>query len=473
MKSDIIDIADRRELFVDHYLVDRLDGARLHLHEPVPADTAITFDAPWEGPGSGYCTVIHDGDRYRLYYRAWDTAQPDAPPVTCYAESRDGRVFERPELGLHEWEGRRENNIILTGEGTHNFCPFLDANPEAPESERYKALGRVGGKTSRLEHGLAAFVSPDGIHWSMRGEGPVITKGKFDSQNVPLWSRHENCYVSYYRVKSEPDAGFRSGGGVRTIARAVSDDFIHWSDPVLMDFGDTPPEQLYTNQTMPYYRAPQIYVALPGRFMPGRQVLTDAEGHAYGIVSDKKGKDYWHDCSDGCLMTSRGGSRYDRTFMEAFVRPGLDRRNWSSRCNYPALGVVPTGEDEMSIYVERYNAQPGKFLQRLTLRPDGFASVRAPYGGGEMLTRPFSFQGSRLELNVATGAAGGLRLALLDAAGKPLDGCSRDDGPEIVGDELAHIVQWSDGPDIGRYAGTPVRLHAVMRDADLYALRFC
>jgi hypothetical protein len=35
-----------------------------------------------------------------------------------------------------------------------------------------------------------------------------------------------------------------------------------------MDFGKTPVEHLYTNQTAPYFRAPHIYVAIAARFMP-------------------------------------------------------------------------------------------------------------------------------------------------------------------------------------------------------------
>ena len=73
-----------------------------------------------------------------------------------------------------------------------------------------------------------------------------------------------------------------------------------------------------------------ITLSLAARFMPGRQVLSDAEGAAYGVGSHE-GVGYWHDCSEAVLLTSRGGTRCDRTFMEALVRPGPDRRNWTSR----------------------------------------------------------------------------------------------------------------------------------------------
>ena len=86
----------------------------------------------------------------------------------------------------------------------------------------------------------------------------------FDSQNVAFWSESEKCYVCYFRIVPE---------NVRAIARATSADFVHWSAPVAMKYGDMgtkPPENLYTNQTQPYFRAPHIYIATPARFMQGR-----------------------------------------------------------------------------------------------------------------------------------------------------------------------------------------------------------
>ena len=100
-------------------------------------------------------------------------------------------------------------------------------------------------------------------------------------------------------------------------------------------------------------------------------------------------------------MSSRGGDRYERTFMEAWLLPGIGLRNWVSRSNYPAYGIVPTGPAEMSLYVSRHNAQESVHVARYTLRTDGFVSVRAGYQGGEMLTRPLVFAGKALEINFA------------------------------------------------------------------------
>jgi hypothetical protein len=89
-----------------------------------------------------------------------------------------------------------------------------------------------------------------------------------------------------------------------------------------------------------------------------------------------------------------------------------------------------------------------------------------------MLTRPFRFSGSRLELNVATSAAGGVRVEIQDANGRPIPGYTLEEAQEIMGDDVARVAAWRSGADVSRLAGRPVRLRFVMRDADLYSLRF-
>ena len=126
----------------------------------------------------------------------------------------------------------------------------------------------------------------------------------------------------------------------------------------------------------------------------------------------------------------------------------------------------------MSLYVQRNYGQRQSYLERLTLRLDGFASVNAPYQGGEMITRPFRFTGNRLEINYSTSAAGGIRVEVQDAGGAPIPGFSLADCPEIVGDEIERIVRWKGSENLSALGGKTIRLRFVMKDADLYALRF-
>lgn len=451
-----IDIGNRLELFVDHFLIDKLDGVRLRLNHPTHDGVALRFEKPWEGAFCGYVTMIKDGDTYRMYYRGLPRAGKDGSSleVYCYAESADGIHWTKPGLGLYEVNGTRENNVVLADAApvTHNFAPFLDTRPDVAPDQRYKAIGGT------RQSGLIPYVSPDGKRWRRLQDKPIITKGAFDSQNVAFWSQHENCYLCYFRT-------FKNG--VRWITRTTSKDFLHWTEPVDMTFGDAPPEHLYTNQTRPYFRAPHIYIAVAARFMPGRRVLTKEQAKAIGVDPG-----YFGDCSESVLLTSRGGNEYDRTFMEAFIRPGLGLGNWVSRTNYPSYGIVPLDAKRMAIHVQKDYAQPSHRLVRYVLRTDGFASVHATYEGGEMRTKPLRFTGRELVLNASTSAAGSIRVEIQDAAGKPIDGYTLKDCDVVFGDDIERVVTWHGLSDVSSLIGKTVRLRFVLSDADLYSLRF-
>jgi len=381
-----VDIGSRRELFVDHFLIEHLDGAELRINQPHREDIAVKFDKPWEGGFSGYPTVIQDGDIYRLYYRGLPIPGKDgtAAEVTCYAESDDGIHWRKPDLSLFEVDGSKNNNIVLAqlAPFSHNFSPFLDSRPAVPRDQRYKALAGTA------ESGLVAFASADGLEWRKLSDKPVIvdTGWVFDSQNVAFWSSAEQCYVCYYR---------RAPEGIRAIARVTSEDFLHWSEPLQMTYSDSkstkPTEHLYTNQTQPYFRSPHIYIATPKRFFPGKVTIpTDL---AAELVEDPA---YRRSTSDSVLMTSRGGALYNRTFREGFIDPGPSPRDWIARGNALVCGVVPSRHDPRTMFLYRMShyAQPTAHLARYTLRVDGFASLYAPFRGGTMVTRPLQFRGA-------------------------------------------------------------------------------
>lgn len=454
--ADPIDIGSRRELFVDHHVIDRMDGVRLKLNRPQPRELVLRFDQPWEGRYSGYETVLKDGDTFRFYYRGMPEARHDLDTeVTCVAESKDGVHWTKPKLGIYEVRGTRENNVVLArSRGCHNLAPFIDAKPNCPPGQRYKALGGTG------QPGLLAFASGDGLHWKQLQAEPVITKGAFDSQNNAFWSLSEGQYVCYFRV-------FRDGK--RWIARTTSEDFIHWTDPVDLELDGKPREHLYTNQIDPYVRAPHIYLGLPTRFLPGRRVVTEEEARRIGTPTQWN---YANDCTDILLASARGGADFKRTFLEAFIRPGFDLENWTSRANYAARGIVRTGDRELSLYAKHHSGYPTSHVRRYTLRPDGFVSVYGPYEGGELVTRPFTFAGSKLSINCATSAAGGLYAEIQTPSGQPLEGFAMKDCPEIIGDRLEKLVSWKSGADVSHLSGQPIRLRFQLRDADLYSFQF-
>ena len=438
---DAVAIGSRRELFVDHFLINELHGVHLKLHEPrlAPPMTAPAINLV-------IATIIRDGDLLRLYARDARGAKKtgDVTEVVRYYESHDGLHWTGPTLGLFEVDGGRDNNVILNEVGMcSTFSPFLDTRPglwipgrpevpndHLPVDRRFKALGGI-----LREGGLFAFSSDDGIRWTKLRQSPVITSAElaFDSQNVAFWSELEHCYVCYFRTWKT------SHGKLRTISRTTSPDFLSWSDPVALE-PNFPGEHLYTSQTHPYFRAPHIYVALPTRLYPRRG-----------------------DSTDILFMTVRGDGPYDRTFREAFIRPGLDLNRWGNRGNYAALNVVPTSPSEMSVYTTPF--------RRFTLRTDGFASVHAGADAGELVTHPLLFDGRSLVVNYATSAGGHLKVELQNAAGQPLPGFELADCVILVGDAIEQAVSWTGG-DLSGLAGTPVRLRFVMQEADVFSLKF-
>jgi hypothetical protein len=455
-----VEIGDRREIFVDNYLIDKLNDAAIKLHNPHNEGVVLKFDKPWEGNFSAYCTIIKDGNLFRAYYRGVRNAGADGntTEVTCYAESRDGINWTKPDLGIKEINGTKNNNAILVNEApvTHNFSPFLDSNPKAKPAERYKALGGT------QKSGLMAYVSADGIRWTKLQQESVFRKGLFDSQNVSFWSESEQKYICYFRTWTGD--GYK---GFRSVSRTTSTDFIHWTEPEAMTFGNTQLEHLYTQQTSPYFRAPHIYIAIGARFMPDRKVVSDEQAVKLNVNPK-----YYNDCSDAILMSSRGGSNYDRTFMESFIRPGVGLANWVSRSNYPALNVVQTSETEMSVYVNEEYAQPTAHIKRYSMRIDGFTSLSAPFKGGEMTTWPVIFKGKQLEINYSTSAAGEIKIEIQDEQGKPIPGFSIEDSQTIIGNEIKRIVSWKGNEDLSKCSSKPVRLRFVLKDADLYSFKF-
>ena len=440
-KKSVYDVGSRRELFVDDFLIDSTSGAiERRLHHPDPREVVLKLDQPWEGQTSAYFAMVRDGKRVLMYYRGQAGPGSDGQ-VCCLAESDDGIHFERINAGQFEYEGSTDNNIVWKGAGAHNFTPFLDSNPDAVPEERFKAVGY-----SHHGKGLGVFASPDGIHWREILDQPAITNGAFDSQNVAFWDPKRKCYVDYHR---------KGRDGVRDIMTCRSNDFRTWTEPVFLEYSDTRLEHLYTNGIQAYSRAPHLYLGFPARFVPGR---TKVEGREPPGVSD------------AILMSSRDGLHFHR-WSNAFIRPSTDPEVWTDRNNYPALGIIETGSEELSIYWTEHYRHPGMRLRRGTIRKDGFVSLQSVQKQGEALTRPLRITGSSLEVNYATDATGWIRFEICESDGTPISGYTLYDSETLFGNELQHTVKWRGG-SLARLSDTPIRLRIRMENADLYSIRF-
>ncbi len=464
-----IDLGDRRELFVDDHLIDQQKGVELGLHQPTPREVVMVLDAPWEGSGSGYETVFRDGPIIRMYYigaeltNADGTKLPGRALYACYAESRDGIHWVKPELGLFEFDGSKKNNIVWSAPHLDNFTPIKDPNPKCPPDERYKAVSSGAG-------GLWAYKSTDGLHWSRLVDRPILTRGAFDSQNNAFWDPIRGQYWCYMR-------DFHNG--VRDIRVSTSTDFRTWTEPKMLQYPGAPDEALYTNQVRPYYRAPQVFLGFPSRYVerkwtPSMKALPDPEHRQNRMKFHPR---YGTTVTDGLFMTSRDGYTFAR-WDEAFLRPGPERRNnWVYGDGYPSLGFIetpsedPTAAPELSFYVGEDHWKGPIRLRRYTIRIDGFVSLHAR-SGGEFVTKPLVFRGKTLTLNFASSAAGFLKVEFQDADGHPIPGFTLADSDEIFGDTLQRAVTFHDKAEVGSLAGRPVRIRMVMRDADLYSLKF-
>lgn len=476
-------IGSRLELFTDDTLISELKGeVRLELQKPTRQEVALQTDVPWEGNACHFRSVFRDDSLYRMYYGSYQYTTGGAasealethPAYVCYAESDDGIHWQRPNLGIVDFNGSKDNNIVIAADmfpeiplDPAHVAVFRDANPDCPPESRYKIM-MLGTKP----RGIYVLKSSDAIHFSLASTTPILTKGAFDSQNLAFWDPIRNEYREYHR-------GYRER--IRGIMTSTSSDFVHWTEPTWVEYGDAPSAHLYTNQIQPYFRAPHIFVGFPMRYsdrgwsdsmfaLPGLQERLARASHS---------KRYGTAVTDGLFMSSRDGVNFKR-FSEAFLRPGPRKKDsWVYGDNSVAWGIVPTtssladAPDEISLYAtEGYWTETSLNVRRYTLRQDGFVSVNASYSGGELLTRPIVFDGGNLVLNFETSGAGSVRVEMQDADGAPIAGYTLDDCPPQFGDDIAHTIRWKNGGDVRSLAGRPVRLRFVLQDADLYSYRF-
>ena len=476
-------IGSRRELFTDGHLIHRLENARLVLHHPRPQEIAMRFERPWEGNTSGYPTVMQDGEIFRMIYRGhrmtWESGRllMSHSPVVCYAESRDGVKWTKPNLRKFPLLGKMakdvddplNNNIVWPGSSwSGTFVPFLDSRPVCPPEEKFKAVG------GNHKTGLHLFTSPNAIDWT-KSEEAIFKRGALDSMNVVFFEPREQHYVLYYRTVVD---------GMRSVSMATSKDLRTWSDSVPLEYPDSPRQQMYTNGIQPYHRAPHLRVGFPTRYTARRMTpeLKKLEPVALRRELTAAYARVGSDLSDSLFMSSRDGVRFHR-WDEAFLRPGreagVDTSNWMYGDNYQSYGLFETksavegAPNQISmLFSEGYWREGQSRLRRYTIRLDGFVSVQAPYAGGELVTKPVLFDGDQLSINYSTSAAGSVRIEIQDADGNALKGFALADCSEIIGDSVEHTVRWSSGVSVSELAGKPVRLRFVMKDADLFSFRF-
>jgi hypothetical protein len=230
---------------------------------------------------------------------------------------------------------------------------------------------------------------------------------------------------------------------------------------------------VYVPKCIKYPWAPDTYLAFPLMYFHYHD-----EGPATRQVLGRRDRDRGSGPLETQIAVSRDGidwKRYPRpAYIEIGRHDGLDLHK-----NYIGHGMVRRGEEIWQYYFgsEEYHSnwsnKGREAVFRVVQRLDGFVSADTPYEGGRLVTRPLTFKGNRLVLNIDTGATGYAQVGLLDKDGKLIEGFTVDDCVYINGDHIEIEVEWlGKGTDVSALAGRPVQIVFQLRGTRLYSLQF-
>lgn len=455
-----------RFLFLDTFLLDRVEGAHIQVNPPRFDALVMIADQPWEKGGiTSYGNVLYDPDldEYRLYYVpvCWEV-EPGFG--LALATSRDGVHWVKPSLGVVEWKGSKENNLVIWAqrEGT------VLIDPNAPPDRRYVFLSSHPELKTRL------FTSPDGIHFTMQ-DAPV-SQIHSDSQISSFWDADADCYFHFPRIGWD---GTRATGCVTT---ARMDEAWPADIPVVLrrDERDPAGMDLYTNACQKYARARHAYVGFPTPYYHYNEPAERAYLNAPTLAIGGKTNDGTIETQLAVSRDGRTWTRYRTPYIAVDTYDGLEVKVammipgiiYGERRLYQYfMGYTFTHGDTRVRYGDGGRALGGVF--RVEQRMDGFTSLDFDYAGGTAVTAPFTFSGNRLMLNINTSASGEARVAILDADGLEMPGFGLADARYINGNHYEKVVEWRDGnTNVSALAGRPARLCFACRSAKLYAFWF-
>ena len=488
-----------RLLFDDRYL-ESSRGLSRAWFQPTkhPQNPVLKSEMPWERGGAfpflnGF--VHRDPtDGYRLWYRGLDERLGKAA-VLCYATSTDGISWEKPALGLVEYRGSSENNIVLMGHcwaGPQLFCDEVETDPLrrfkclnwdlavrpfdpvlADRIDRWEVLDlqelRYISRTAHEKGLMGAFArySPDGIHWSANPEMPTCPDRRPDGHWVGFGDTYFvhrdprlGRFVAYSRC-CDPE----EGPGYRIIGRSETDDFESWPDPEVIlapDIHDPPGLQFYGLGVW-WYGDRYLGLLNPFHHSPD-DTRCDVE-----------------------LVWSDDGIHWTRHPERAVFLPTGPVGAWDCGMVYPGNAVV--SDDEIRFYyagANRVHNPPeghglgevvdGQKLEIVTglarLRLDGFVSLAAGSAGGELLTTPMTAPEGRFFLNVDA-KDGWVAAEVVDIFGRPLLDYTFWDCVPLRGVDGTRLeLSWKCGKPIAVTGRRSVRLRLYLENARLYAIRY-
>ena len=454
-----VEIGHRKQLFIDDRVVEstRSVTRRLHRLERHPDNPVLVGDRPWErwlvSPNGR--AVLFDGEtgEFKMWYMA-SRPEEGAPGgfryKVGYAVSQDGINWSKPNLGQVDWEGSRDNNLIPRGVNWMRRANVIKDLHDPDPRRRFKMtyVDVFDG-----EPAITKAYSADGVRWSLNGDGKPWFRRPHNG-NLLGWDPRIRRYVFYVRMR----------GAQNRVGRAVSADFVTWSEPeTVMAPGPDEPDLHFKGLAAFLYE--DLYLGWLWVFERGTKEFVAAAAE---------------------LAVSRDGIHWNRPFPGTFVLERGEDPAWDSRLSIPVAPVVHDQRiwcyywgENMPYTVDAIRkvkdgwVQDGRRIQRATglatLRMDGFVSMAAP-GEGSVTTRLLDTPGGRMTVNARVG--GDLRAEILDEDGNVIPGYEVHQCRPVSGDSLRHAITWGNGPDLvpGRKAGFRIRFH--LRDTDLYAFQF-
>lgn len=479
-------IGSNKQLFIDRRYVEESERVKLTVNPPVKRPVAVLkSDKPWDAFRLIYFSIAKDGDGYKMWYQAFDDDQwGGGTSRMCYAVSPDGLRWEKPNLGLVEYDGSKENNILLDEPSKLSYV-FID--PHGRREQRYKMLTGIG--TTRIR------TSVDGIHWTLHPQ--VVWKPIWDTQKQAWWDPRIKKYVIQTRVQLDrenelpfpfvkpiesdpPVVAPRLHRPLRALGRLEVDDIMKpWPGErvrtiMTADEHDPPASDIYhPGGVYQYPYAADAYFMFPLTY----QHFRSGEGHPHN-----------DGVNDAQFAASRNGIHWMRYDRQPFIPRGLpgDPDHGDTHATgffirkgnylyqyYSGWPWTHGGFRLLSAAERRDRKNWGRqFVGVVVHRLDGFVSADAPQEGGYLITPPLVFSGHCLELNINVSALGGALVEIQNEDGRAISGYSLADCDRILMNDVAHVVRWRGNPDVSRLAGQPIRLKIAMRSAKLYAFQF-
>jgi hypothetical protein len=405
------------------------------------------MDMPWEGVIAGGGSLFEEEGRYRLYYECRPPGAGSESRAVAYAESDSGSEWVKPNLGIVEFGGSTNNNLVfdasVAGRPIWGVSVFRDYIAET--ARRFKLVYRAP-----YRDGSAMFVavSADGLRWDPC-EGPALLGDVNGETTFAGFNTDRGKYFAYLDVMIE---------GRRTVTRTESHRFESWPDPVSVEGPDPGGDAEGGGATKAYARWPGADAHLMFRdYRPGGtgprviRMLTSRDGHS------------WRAQLGDLIDTGASGvaAGYFCAAGLAVLRPGE-----------VSLLITPERRTPLDLAspATASPSQPNGAYYALTWRQDGLISLEAELTG-EGRTKPFTFDGESLRINASTRAGGALRFELLDASGpenanaRAVQGRGFADCDPVVGDHLDRMVTWRGQSDVSAWSGRPVRLGISMREA--------